>query len=61
MSIHQPPPRQPGLPAWLVMAQKFFSMFTVVEMALRSERRQRGRDVAQLRNEIEALKQERRQ
>ena len=56
MSIHQPPP-QPELPAWLVMAQKFFSMFTVIELAIHQERRQRKRDIALLRDEIASLRE----
>ena len=57
MSIHQPPPRQPDLPPWLVMAKKFYGMFTIIEMALRSERRQRQRDFEALRSEIAALRE----
>ncbi|RCW82017.1 hypothetical protein [Phyllobacterium bourgognense] len=45
MSIHPPPPRQPDLPAWLIMAQKIYVMFTVVEAAMRSERRERQREI----------------
>ncbi|MBB3143701.1 hypothetical protein FHS21_000084 [Phyllobacterium trifolii] len=59
MSIHQPPPRQPDLPAWLIMAQKIYAMFTVIEAAIRLERRQRERDIEALRSEIAALKRER--
>lgn len=60
MSIHQPPPK-PSLPPLVRLAKMMLDGLTLVEAAIRHERRIREREIASLRREIKALKQQREQ
>ena len=60
MSIHTKPPL-PSRPPLARLAQMMLNGLRLLEVAVRCERRQRQREIATLRAEVEALKRETRQ